>query len=111
MSKRKLLIHELNDRRGALRCDAEWCDYVSPVVHPFTDQLIGLPCPQCGSNLLTRRDYDTAMLELRIVAWINRWFGWLGCTEEQAMKKLTRGKLVVWRSNIHDGKLTTERLK
>lgn len=42
-----------------LKCDAKGCDHVEP--RPgLLEADIGMPCPKCGANLLTREDYEFA---------------------------------------------------
>lgn len=76
----KKIIHVNPERFGSLHCDA--CGYDSPRAVPLGEfesgALIGTPCPHCGANMLTRRDWESSMKLLRVVAWLNRWFGWLG---------------------------------
>ena len=40
-----------------LKCDAAGCDHVEDV-EAITPELIGKPCPKCGSNLLTEADCE-----------------------------------------------------
>ena len=39
-----------------LKCDADDCDHVE-VVGVITAEMVDMPCPQCGSNLLTSEDW------------------------------------------------------
>jgi predicted RNA-binding Zn-ribbon protein involved in translation (DUF1610 family) len=74
----KELIHVL-DNRSQLHCDEPACAHVLPEGHvTWGEHLIGYPCPRCGSNMLTREDYEASERLHRCVRWINKWFGWLG---------------------------------
>lgn len=44
-----------------LQCDAPTCDW-SDMTIPFEDyeKHVNAPCPKCGSNILTERDFITA---------------------------------------------------
>lgn len=39
-----------------LNCDAQGCDHVEPV-GKITADMVGVPCPKCGANLLTEDDW------------------------------------------------------
>ncbi|SER27903.1 hypothetical protein SAMN05216548_11476 [Faunimonas pinastri] len=79
----KKLIHFDPDDAGRLVCDNSGCGYVAPH-QKFGPHLIGTPCPECGSDLLTREDYNAAARMMRVVDWINRWFGWLGNVDQKS---------------------------
>nr|WP_052951443.1 hypothetical protein [Devosia soli] len=40
-----------------LKCDAEGCDHIEDVAE-ITGDMIGKPCPKCGSDLLTLEDFE-----------------------------------------------------
>lgn len=40
-------------------------------------EYINKPCPICGSNLLTEKDYQKHIELLKIIAWLNKYFSWL----------------------------------
>ena len=40
-----------------LQCDANGCGHVEEVP-TLSQELVGKPCPKCGANLLTQRDFD-----------------------------------------------------
>lgn len=40
-----------------LKCDHEGCSHVE-MCGPFTQEMVGKPCPVCGSSLLTQEDFD-----------------------------------------------------
>ena len=35
------------------------------------------PCPLCGENLLTENDYGNHKKIIKIINFINKWFGWI----------------------------------
>lgn len=39
-----------------LNCDAQGCDHVESV-GKITADMVGMPCPKCGANLLTEQDW------------------------------------------------------
>lgn len=93
---RKLIHHTLDDR-GRLRCDNARCRYVLSAALPWGPNLIVFQCPKCGSNMLTRKDYEDSEKMVRIINWLNRWFGWLGTKEPKG---------TAWSLTNHDGKVT-----
>jgi hypothetical protein len=59
---------------GGLKCDRPGCGYKTEGIRLTPKNvpgLIGTPCPQCGSNLLTEADAKSLMLLFRIAAVIN----------------------------------------
>lgn len=62
-------------------CDNPKCDYKveNPTKNAFADisEYVNKPCPKCGENLLTEKDYYDSLVLLKIVGNINKWFGWL----------------------------------
>lgn len=98
MEKRKLIHLE----SLALHCDA--CGFDIPGVG-IDAKWIGHACPECGANMLTEQDYQSGVKLLRFAEWVNRWFGWLGCTPEEAEKRAAGEKVSV---NPHANKLTIE---
>lgn len=97
------IIHVDKSDCGRLHCDNPRCGYILPNALEWGPQLIGLPCPQCDANLLTRKDYEATERAFAIFAWINKWFGWLGS------KKLATGG-VEFSMRHHDGKVTIDTL-
>ena len=76
--KRKLI--ELN-QSNLIVCDNPDCDFV--VVNETGDaninsvEYVNKPCPKCGQNLLTERDYEDYMKFIKYVNFINKWFSWI----------------------------------
>jgi DNA-directed RNA polymerase subunit RPC12/RpoP len=35
------------------------------------------PCPKCGKNLLTEKDYADYKRTMKVINWLNKWFSWL----------------------------------
>lgn len=65
--------------KNLVECDK--CDYVVP--NPTGDinepiwMYLGKPCPKCGHDLLTWKDYEAAVKLKNAVNWLNKWFSWL----------------------------------
>ncbi len=78
MSRRKLIELFQED---LIVCDNKQCSYKipNPTGDPNTDSsiYINAPCPKCGENLLTEKDYLLDRKIMKTINWINRWFGWL----------------------------------
>ena len=47
-----------------LKCDNEACG-IRHVVGTITEAMIGMPCPECGSDLLTKADWDFHLAAVR----------------------------------------------
>jgi hypothetical protein len=49
-------------RVGGIKCDNINCDYRNDTI-PFSDyaKWVNKPCPKCGENLLTERDYKDTL--------------------------------------------------
>ena len=64
-----------------IQCDNTKCDYTIPNEtkdpNANTKQYINKPCPECGYNLLTPRDYEDGERLMRIINWMNKWFSWV----------------------------------
>ena len=77
--KRQLI--EIGRQEHLVECDNPKCDYKvkNPTGSPFEDisSFVNMSCPECGENLLTIKDYLQSRRVLKIVAWLNKWFGWL----------------------------------
>ena len=76
---KKIIFYDLN-RLGQLHCDA--CDLTLPGSIALSEALIGTPCPHCGADMLTRKDYESTRRMLRIVDLLNAIFGPLFGKEE-----------------------------
>lgn len=75
MSEKKI-IHNAGMR---LRCDA--CDHVMPMPGAFGPELIGYPCPKCGSDMLTQKDFEAMKTMLGTIDAMNALFGDMGSEE------------------------------
>lgn len=80
----KQIFHQGLDERGRLHCDNPACGHILSLALPWSDALIGFPCPKCGSDMLTRADFERSERFTRWIAWINKWFGWLGSEPSDA---------------------------
>ena len=78
-----------------LLCDA--CGH-RDLVDGYHADLIGRPCPKCGADMLTQKDYDDTLKLLEGIALLNGLFGASGLEagEEDA---------ATLRMNPHDGAL------
>lgn len=81
----KKIIHFDPTEAGQLHCDA--CHYDMPRKQAFTEGLIGMPCPVCSADMLTRADYDKTLRMFRHIDRINKWFGWMGSETPTAKAK------------------------
>lgn len=73
----KKLIH-FDGSTMNLVCDESDCDYTGPLGEALTSSVIGKPCPDCGSNLMTERDFDSARKLFKLFDTVNKWLGWMG---------------------------------
>lgn len=73
-------IIELN-QEYLIVCDNTKCDYkvINETGDPNIEikHFIDSPCPNCGENLLTEKDYNDSISLLKTINWANKWFGWL----------------------------------
>lgn len=64
-----------------LICDNPKCDYklVNETGDPYIDSsaYINAPCPKCGENLLTEKDYTQYKRVMKVVKFLNKYFSWL----------------------------------
>ena len=59
-------------KAGGIKCDNKNCDYVNRKVRiKDYPNWVNKPCPKCGENLLTVRDYKTLIWLLRLVKILN----------------------------------------
>jgi len=95
---RKLIEYS---QENLIECDHVNCGYVKP--NPTKDpnvcikRWINIPCPYCGSNLLTKKDYLDALKFMKIINWVNKWFSWI---THMLPKKVVEGDVVV---KFHNG--------
>lgn len=79
-------------RKDFIICDNPACDFkiTTEQIKEFAEsegrvfnekqegmKFINAPCPRCGENLLTERDYLDDLKVQNKVAWINKWFSWI----------------------------------
>lgn len=87
---RKLI--ELNKQETLVVCDNTSCNVT---IAATTDNLIeemkeyiNKPCPECGQNLCTQKDYDGYVLVMKAINWLNKYLSWLTFfTKEQKNPK------------------------
>lgn len=80
----KKIIHTDVLDAGKLCCDNPTCGHQLPTPLRWGPHLIGYPCPKCGSDMLTRKDFDAVEAVNKLVVWVNKWFGWLGSEKPDA---------------------------
>ena len=64
---------------GMVVCDNPDCKFEFDLKKAPTVKLehfIDMPCPNCGQNLLTQKDYDTWRALNIYINFINKWFSW-----------------------------------
>ena len=88
-----------------LKCDRHGCDHVEEVEN-ITKDLIGTPCPECGANLLTEKDYK-AFRRMMIVL---KPFKWLGLLKEIDPTEPVEEGRVDMSFHHHNGKTTIEEI-
>lgn len=67
-------------RENTIQCDNPTCDFVVPYSEKEEKEsakYINMPCPKCGENLLTEKDYLMDKKFFEKVAFLNKWFSWL----------------------------------
>jgi hypothetical protein len=86
---------------GLIVCDNPNCNFKFDLNKSTIklEEFINRPCPNCGQNLLTQKDYDTIKKLNAIINFINKWFSWI--TIFIPKKKLTKTHSVTVR--IHNG--------
>ncbi len=72
----KKLIHVDARDLGSLRCDTDWCGYVLDKPLPWSRELIGHACPQCGQSMLTVETYKKVERMLWWFRVVNFLFSW-----------------------------------
>jgi len=86
-------------QENLIECDNIGCDFVIPTKDvPNSDgkEYIGVPCPQCGENLLTEKDYLDDKKLVMLIDKINKWFSWMTIF-------IHRGKEVLTEIKVHNG--------
>ena len=79
MFYKKRNIIEIDELENGIVCDNEVCDYVIPkseMILPL-ESYVNKPCPKCGENLLTEKDYKLSINFKKIVNIINFLFSWM----------------------------------
>lgn len=90
-------------QQNEVECDNPKCDFVVPnktgIPNPDSQEWLDRPCPKCGQNLLTFQDWYQFRKMMKIINFINKWFGWLsilrwgrnGKSETKATMKVHKG--------------------
>lgn len=89
MTKYQLIEFQIS----GIKCDNELCNYDNPNVS-LADYTawVNKPCPKCGSNLLTEKDYKTVCSFVVLAHKINKWANKL--LPEFVLRRLTKNKTV-----------------
>ena len=63
---------------GGIKCDAEGCGFHDDSVQ-FSEysNYVGMPCPKCGANLLTKEAHEQAAKFIKLATFVNKYFGWM----------------------------------
>ena len=67
-------------RENLIVCDNKKCNYKIPYSEEGEKECfkyVDQPCPCCGDNLLTVKDYIMDLKVTKTIKWINKWFSWL----------------------------------
>lgn len=67
-------------------CDNSSCNFTKDIGLVDVGNYLNKPCPLCGDNLLTEEDYKQAMNTLKVINWINKWFGWVSIFSKKSSK-------------------------
>lgn len=60
---------------GGIKCDNPECDYIDMSVNVSEyDKWVNKPCPKCGQNLLTEKDYLYVQFLLKVTNLANEMF-------------------------------------
>lgn len=74
-------------------CDNPNCDFTIPSktgdANEDIKRYVNVPCPKCGQNLLTEKDYLNSQKVMNIVNFINKYFSWLTIFSFRNSKKQT----------------------
>lgn len=91
-------MRKLIEYKGSeIVCDNPVCDYSVQTRKEHYADFLNQPCPKCGENLLTEKDYKSVLSLFKFVDFVNRWFSWVTIF----MKKPIETKIV--RIHTHDG--------
>ena len=71
-------IIEIEKDHHVVVCDKLGCDYEEFYSESsLLKTYINKPCPKCGENLLTEKDYKDYQILMGTINFINKWFSWL----------------------------------
>lgn len=85
-------------QENLIECDTPGCGYQivnpTPMEQPDISMYINEPCPLCGGNLLTQKDYDDSEKFKRMIGFLNKWFWWMAWfRRKRASEKTTSVKI------------------
>ncbi len=72
----KIYFNKMIETKKSLgiKCDAKHCSYSdTTVVWEDAELYVNAPCPKCGSNLFTEKDYNA----LKTLVWLEKYIGWI----------------------------------
>jgi hypothetical protein len=68
-------------RENLIECDTNGCGFVvkneSGNAFEECKQWIGISCPYCKANLLTKEDYYNDKKIEKVILFLNKWFSWI----------------------------------
>jgi predicted nucleic-acid-binding Zn-ribbon protein len=103
--KKQDLVAKYFKQENLIVCDNPNCDYkvVNTGKNSFQDisKYINKPCPKCGCNLLTEKDYLTGLQLEKIINFVDKWFSWLTIFSKKT--KMKKGNI-----KIKDNKVNIE---
>lgn len=63
------------------------CGFVVPSEKGIAvKNLLGVPCPKCSTVLVTAEEYRSYIKTIKIINFINKWFGWLSIFKGREQK-------------------------
>ena len=88
---------------GKVVCDNPDCNFEFDLKkHDIKlEAFIDYPCPFCGQNLLTQKDYDTWRALNIYINFINKWFSWT--TIFMSKKRLAKSDNSYLKVHVHNG--------
>ena len=65
-------MNQLKINIGGIKCDNKECNFKDMSVQfEDYDNWLNKPCPKCGCNLLTQKDFDTVKILIDLTAIVN----------------------------------------
>lgn len=91
-----------------VKCDNPSCDYKvlnenKDPNNPKLEEFLNKPCPKCGENLLTEKDYKDFNRMMKVVGIINKIGSIFGLSSKSDSKDNVKVSI-----GVHDGKYTVK---